>query len=341
MQSSNQPGKISLPFANSGAKQPIPVASQVGIEDGRASYTDGFPPLTRTPLAAGGKPPFGTDMNGILNAITAIQQWQSAGGMFMYDSALSTAIGGYPKGAFVLKADASGFWQSTAENNTANPDTGGAGWIDQTSGSLLGVQTFSTNGTFVYTPTPGTKSVIVEVQGGGGGGGSSLTTIANRASAGPGGGAGGYAKSRLMTGFSGVSVTVGVGGAAGSSGGNSSFGALITANGGSGAPAGPVYSAFPIQDIGSDGGSATGGNMLNVTGDSGGSMMLLLGSGNGISGKGGGSKFASPTRSVADSQAGVAGQYGSGGSGAISQNGASGFTGGSGGNGIVVIHEYS
>jgi len=130
MQSSNQPGKISLPFANSGAKQPIPVASQVGIEDGRASYTDGFPPLTRTPLAAGGKPPFGTDMNGILNAITAIQQWQSAGGLFMYDSAMSTASGGYPKGAFILKADASGLWQSLVENNTSNPDTGGAGWAD-------------------------------------------------------------------------------------------------------------------------------------------------------------------------------------------------------------------
>lgn len=119
-----------MPFANSGAKQPIPVDSQVGIEDGRASYTDGFPPLTRTPLAAGGKPPFGTDMNGILNAITAIQQWQSAGGMFMYDADLSASIGGYPKGAFILKADASGLWQSSVENNTSNPDTGGAGWSD-------------------------------------------------------------------------------------------------------------------------------------------------------------------------------------------------------------------
>ena len=130
MQSSNQPGKISLPFANSGAKQPIPVASQVGIEDGRASYTDGFPPLTRTPLAAGGKPPFGTDMNGVLNAITAIQQWQSAGGTFMYDSVFATSVGGYPKGALVQKADSTGFWRCTVESNQSNPDTGGAGWAD-------------------------------------------------------------------------------------------------------------------------------------------------------------------------------------------------------------------
>lgn len=129
MQSSNQPGQISVAFATSGQKQPIPVASQIGIEDGRASYQDGFPPLTRTPLAAGGVPPFGTDMNGILNAITLIQRWQSAGGSFKYDATFATSIGGYPKGAVLLRADATGYWQNTTENNTNNPDTGGSGWI--------------------------------------------------------------------------------------------------------------------------------------------------------------------------------------------------------------------
>lgn len=129
MQSSNQPDKISLPFSNSGQKQPIPVASQIGIEDGRASYTDGFPPLTRTPLAAGGVPPFGTDMNGVLFDVTAIQQWQSAGGGFKYDSAFAASIGGYPKGAILLRSDATGYWQSTAENNTTDPDAGGTGWL--------------------------------------------------------------------------------------------------------------------------------------------------------------------------------------------------------------------
>lgn len=128
MQSSSQPGKISLPFAASGAKQPIPVSSQIGIEDGRASFTDGFPPLTRIPLAAGGKPPFGTDMNGILFDVTAIQQWQSAGGLFSYDAALSAAIGGYPKGALLSRSGFDGYWQNIVENNTTNPDTGGSGW---------------------------------------------------------------------------------------------------------------------------------------------------------------------------------------------------------------------
>lgn len=128
MQASNAPAKIQTPFANAGDKQAIPVASQIGITDGRASYTDGFPPLTRTPIVAGGVPPFGTDMNGILNAVTAIQKWQSAGGSFAYDGSFSTAVGGYPKGAVLARAGYDGFWISTTDNNTANPDTGGAGW---------------------------------------------------------------------------------------------------------------------------------------------------------------------------------------------------------------------
>lgn len=149
MQSSSQPGKISLPFASSGAKQPIPNQSQIGIEDGRASFPDGFPPLTRTRLSAGGVPPFGTDMNGILFSITNIQQWQSAGGLFSFDAAMAAAIGGYPKGCLLVSADATKYWQSTIDNNTSNPDTGGAGWVDPISAatpSLVGgVQAFARN----------------------------------------------------------------------------------------------------------------------------------------------------------------------------------------------------
>jgi len=101
MQSTNIPSKIPLPFANSASstyKYSIPTASQIGITNGKASLTDGFPPLTFTPIGSGGVPPFGGDMNGILYEITAIQQWQEAGGFFPYDSTFSTAIGGYPKG---------------------------------------------------------------------------------------------------------------------------------------------------------------------------------------------------------------------------------------------------
>ena len=131
MQSTNIPSKIPLPFANSAGssyKNTIPTASQIGITNGKASLTDGFPPLTFTPISSGGVPPFGADMNGILNEITAIQQWQEAGGFFPYDSSFSTTIGGYPKGAVLQSSSFNGLWVSTAENNTTNPDTGGAGW---------------------------------------------------------------------------------------------------------------------------------------------------------------------------------------------------------------------
>jgi len=129
MQSSNIPSKIPLPFAYAGTKNTIPVNSQIGIVDGKASLTDGFPPLTFTPLSAGGKPPSGADFNGILNEITAIQQWQSAGGFFTYDAGFSTLINGYPKGA-VVQSTFGGLWISTSENNTTDPDSlSSNGWV--------------------------------------------------------------------------------------------------------------------------------------------------------------------------------------------------------------------
>ena len=36
--------------SDSGKTYPIPVPSQIAITPGAASFTDGFPPLTRTPL---------------------------------------------------------------------------------------------------------------------------------------------------------------------------------------------------------------------------------------------------------------------------------------------------
>jgi hypothetical protein len=123
------PAKLSIPFANSGTKNTIPTASQIGVTPGAASLTDGFPPLTMTAVAAGGVPPFGQDMNGILYAMSAWQQWQGAGGQVAYDISFSTSIGGYPKGAVLTSTTAGMFWVSTADNNTTNPDSGGSNWL--------------------------------------------------------------------------------------------------------------------------------------------------------------------------------------------------------------------
>ena len=132
MQRTNIPSKIPLPFAyaaSSGYVNTIPVASQIGITNGRASLHDGFPPDTFSPISSGGVPPFGGDFNGILNEITAIQQWQEAGGFFPFDPTFATAVSGYPRGAIIQSSTGVGFWISTSENNSNNPDSGGAGWV--------------------------------------------------------------------------------------------------------------------------------------------------------------------------------------------------------------------
>lgn len=108
----------------------VPVDSQIGITDGAASFQTGFPPLNFTPKNAGGVPPFGQDMNGVINALSLWSQWVAAGGPKIYDSAFSTAINGYPAGTILNSSvDVQGFWLSIAENNTNNPDSNPTGWI--------------------------------------------------------------------------------------------------------------------------------------------------------------------------------------------------------------------
>ncbi|TJV02483.1 MAG: hypothetical protein E5Y35_27805, partial [Mesorhizobium sp.] len=75
-------------------------------------------------------PPFGQDMNGILQQITQWSQWQNAGGLVPYDPAFSAAIGGYPKSALLAGAATGVVWLSTADDNTSDPDTSGANWVN-------------------------------------------------------------------------------------------------------------------------------------------------------------------------------------------------------------------
>lgn len=132
MQASQSPSAFVAPFANSagaGFIRTIPANSQIGITAGAASLHDGFPPVCFVPVAAGGTPPWGQDTNGILNQITAGVQWTQVGGTPVYNSTFATAIGGYPNGAILQSADGTGFWRSTTDNNTSNPDSGGANWL--------------------------------------------------------------------------------------------------------------------------------------------------------------------------------------------------------------------
>lgn len=124
MQARQTPSRIPVPFALNGKRNPIPEASQISVTPGAASFNDGFPPLTMTDPLQGGIPPFGKDINGVLYMLSAIAQWIQAGGGYAYDPTFCRHpnIGGYPKGAKLLKADLSGFWFNTADHNETNPD---------------------------------------------------------------------------------------------------------------------------------------------------------------------------------------------------------------------------
>lgn len=134
LQQSALPPKFPIPWGNSAGSayiRSIPAPSQIGTQNCAASLTDGFPPLTFTPSIAGGCPPFGQDLNGILKQVTQWSQWYSAGGPIFYDSAFASSLAnGYPNGAIVQSSIVPGdFWLSTADNNTTNPDAGGANWV--------------------------------------------------------------------------------------------------------------------------------------------------------------------------------------------------------------------
>lgn len=125
MQLSNLPSRILSAFASSAQalKRVIPLPSQSAIVRGRASFTDGFP--AENASLANGVPPSIYDYNGILNAITSIQQWQSGGGLFTFDSAWSQANSGYPKGAVLVSTTGTKLWMSLVDNNMSDPDVGG------------------------------------------------------------------------------------------------------------------------------------------------------------------------------------------------------------------------
>lgn len=213
-------------------------------------------------------------------------------------------------------------------------------------GRLINQQIFTASGT--YTPTPGTRKVVVEVQGGGGSGGGAAVTTASNLSTGGGGNSGAYAKSILDVPASPVAITVGSGGTpvtgnSGNAGGNSSYGSTVTAAGGnagvtlsegtSGGVA-AVVGGYPSPDytganvFGSGGGYGQVGLRVNGTfGHSGSGGTAVLGSGGGPRGSAG---VGSGARG-----------YGGGGAGAMAAAAGQNFAGGAGSPGVVIIWEFA
>lgn len=126
------PARFNKEIAASGETRTVPDNSQIGIVNGAASLTDGFPPLNRTPVGSGGVPPSIRDMNEFLRRISALLRWISAGGGFKHNSTYVSNISGYPKGAKVLGSSDVSYWLNTADANTTDPEASGSvgnGWI--------------------------------------------------------------------------------------------------------------------------------------------------------------------------------------------------------------------
>nr|DAK85318.1 MAG TPA: hypothetical protein [Caudoviricetes sp.] len=220
--------------------------------------------------------------------------------------------------------------------------------LSATPGRLLNIQTFFTSGT--YTPTPGTKRVIVEMVGGGGGGAGSRAAPSGNTSLGGSGGAGSYLKAMYTSGFSGVQVTVGSGGNGGtvsnpyaSNGSASSFGSLCSAAGGSaGEPAGPSNS-YPFTTTAAVVSNAhSGSGIIFATPGSGSGSSVAMDEFTRIGFPGASSQFGAGGYITATDAPGIQGTgYGSGGGPTVVTSGKSAVAGGKGANGIVIIWEYS
>lgn len=129
MLQSNAPTKVPQPFAGTGTTR-LPAANSAGITSPeQPSWDIGWPVITETAKAVGGIPPARKDFNGVLNFVSAALQYLQAGGSYKRDSTFSASIGGYPLGARVQAVSGPGRWISTTDNNTTDPDTGGAGWV--------------------------------------------------------------------------------------------------------------------------------------------------------------------------------------------------------------------
>ncbi len=221
-------------------------------------------------------------------------------------------------------------------------------------GRLLNVRTFTASTS--YTPTAGTKKIIVEVQGGGGGGGgvslsASGTSVSSAAA---GGTAGCYARAQLDVPPGSVTVTVGAGGLGGAGnnfgggGGLSSFGSMVSAGGGYGGNfmaqdsiPGIVVAVSSTQPGGT---VPIGGNMNSSTATTQYNFGVRLSGTVANSGSGGGSSFGNGGggSGVSNVGGGDAGSYGAGGGGArAAGTAAATFNGGKGGGGVVIVWEFS
>lgn len=127
-----------------------------------ASVQQGFPPITMQEELAGGQPPLGQDMNGLMFLISSHTLYVECGQTYFWNSALATQIGGYLAGTILGMTDGTGLWLNTSGGNTSNPDTGGAGWVPLVA---YGFTTVAVTGGIVTLTAAQTKYQVIILSG--------------------------------------------------------------------------------------------------------------------------------------------------------------------------------
>lgn len=225
--------------------------------------------------------------------------------------------------------------------------------IDPNLIGYLGTRIITATGAGIYIPTPGTNRIVVEAQGAGAGGGGRAATAAAQAALGRPGGGGGYARKTYTNpaDFSGAAYSVGakgtggVGNAAGTAGGDTTFtvsAVALTGGGGVGGAGGAASGTVPALNGVGGGGTPLNGD-INIKGGGGIGPIALTTSNSGIrSGTGGTSMFSAGAPSTIGTSAAINAEgYGGGGTGACGAASQAAGNGGDGSNGLLLIHEYS
>lgn len=314
------------PFAVSGDQTQIPTDIQ---PNGAVSIIQGYGPDYQRPTD--GSDPLAKTIerdkfNSLMNEVTASLGEIQQNGSAIWSSGMSP----YPINARVRHKDVN--WISVISNNTSTPgDNSDWANAESPSGTLIRSVTYSTPGSFTYTPSTLAKKVKVTLVGGGGAGGGTAATASSRAAMGQAGSSGSIACGIFDVNFTTISVQVGSGGVgtsggSGAAGSNSAFGTRMTAPGGVGGNANNNLTGAYWVSPAVAGGTPTGANVFGAAGNPGTSGQVLLVN-TGGPGTGGASSLG--------------GTIGSGGAGTFNVPNQGARTGLSGGAGIAIIEEYT
>lgn len=131
-----QPDILTIPFAANAAPEtinPIPISREPTDPAQQATWSEGFPRVTMQPMATGGIPPKGQDMNGALKAISEHIVYMGSGGFYRWSDAWVAAKGGYPLGAVLQSNDGRSAYVNIVEGNAVNfnttPSSIGVSWL--------------------------------------------------------------------------------------------------------------------------------------------------------------------------------------------------------------------